>query len=93
MRWRRLPARLALVNEAALRKACIGPWPLGCGPSSSPKKLGGTAFATPPYKTNLVFLSVRIMPYKNWSETAKQLRPYKPEGFTYRVSIGPNVPR
>ena len=61
--------------------------------SSSPKKLGGTAFATPPYKTNLVFLSARIMPYKKWSETAKQLRPYKPEGFTYRVGIGPNVPR
>ena len=33
------------------------------------------------------------MPYKNWGETAKQLRPYKLEGFTYRVSIGPNVPR
>ena len=24
-----------------------------------------------------------FFPIKNWSETAKQLRPYKPEGFTF----------
>ena len=31
------------------------------------------------------------LPIKNWSETAKQLRPYKPEGFTYAYSIGQNL--